>query len=228
MIVAQQKLFDDIYRMIRRHDSVMVLGCGTCTSVCMAGGDRQATALASQLRIAAQQDNNALRVHTTTIERQCDGEFVDAIIEKARNCEAVLSMACGAGVQLVADKLEPIPVYPALDSKFVGTSESVGHWSERCSLCGECILDRTGGICPVTTCPKGLLNGPCGGAHEGMCEVDPEKECAWARIYRRLEVLGQLDKLETIYPPPSHSRHTSPQHQDNKTVTLPPHQKDSC
>ena len=132
---------------------------------------------------------------------------IEEIRYKAEQCDAILSMACGAGVQLVAEVFEDKAVYPALNTKFIGVSEGQGRWSEFCSACGDCILAETGGICPLTRCSKGLLNGPCGGSVEGKCEVDPEKlDCAWQLIYDRLKRLGRLDVLEKIREPKDWSK----------------------
>jgi hypothetical protein len=115
--------------------------------------------------------------------------------------EAILSLGCGAGVQTIAEIFKERPVYPALNTKFLGIPERHGSWSERCLACGDCILDLTGGICPLTRCPKGLLNGPCGGTDDGKCEVDREKDCAWTLIYQQLERQGRLDLMRKYYPP---------------------------
>ena len=113
--------------------------------------------------------------------------------------EAVLSLACGSGIQTVAQQMKGIPVYPGSNTMFIGQVERVGHFNEMCRMCGDCVLGRTGAICPVTKCAKSLVNGPCGGAKNGKCEVNPENDCAWIMIYNKLKDLGQLDKLsETI------------------------------
>lgn len=203
MVVAERKPMDEIQEMISGCKKILVLGCGTCTTVCMAGGEKEVGILASQLRMS----NNGMEIAEATIERQCDKEFIEEIKDTADGCDAVLSMACGAGVQLVAEVLEGKIVYPALNTKFVGVTEEQGRWSEVCSACGDCMLDETGGICPVTRCSKGLLNGPCGGSVDGKCEVDPENiDCAWQLIYDRLKRLGQLDKLEKIREPKDWSK----------------------
>ena len=114
--------------------------------------------------------------------------------------QALLVMSCGAGIQTFSEVLDK-PVYTANDSLFLGNIQRFGHFSEHCSLCGSCIVNETGGICPVTNCPKGLLNGPCGGVNKGKCELDSERDCAWVKIYNRLKALGQLDKLRKLQSP---------------------------
>ncbi|MHA1572344.1 MAG: methylenetetrahydrofolate reductase C-terminal domain-containing protein, partial [Alphaproteobacteria bacterium] len=179
MIVAEQKPMAEIREFLAEHKRVLVLGCGTCVTVCLAGGEREVAAMASVLRLSS-----GLQTEEATIERQCDAEFFDEIRELAESCDAILSMACGVGVQMAAAQFSDKPVYPALNTKFMGTNDGAGQWSENCLACGDCKLGVFGGVCPVTRCSKSLLNGPCGGSAEGMCEVDPENtECGWQLIY---------------------------------------------
>ena len=120
--------------------------------------------------------------------------------------DAILVLACGNGVQTIGDHLESKPVIPGVDPLFIGEVIRAGKYEEKCQACGECILDLTDGICPLTRCPKGLLNGPCGGyTKDGKCEVDPDKDCAWILIYERLKERGHLDKMRQILPPKDYS-----------------------
>jgi len=201
MIVGERKPFDEIKEKIRDYKKVLILGCGTCVSVCMAGGEKEVELLGSELRMASQLEGRDIEIGEETIQRQCDKEYIEPIVEKAKNYDAVLSMACGAGVQLVADMLEPIPVTPALNTCFIGVTEAEGLWAERCQACGNCVLDRTAGICPIARCAKGLLHGPCGGPEGGKCEVDPDRPCAWYLIIERLSKMGRLHELEELIPP---------------------------
>jgi len=170
----------------------------------MAGGEREVEVLASELRIANRLAGKDVEIGQSTIKRQCDREFIEPVIEKAKSYDAVLSMACGAGVQLVSDVLAPMPIIPALNTDFIGITESEGVWTERCRSCGNCLLAETGGICPITRCAKSLLNGPCGGTNNGKCEISPDKDCAWTLIYNRLEKQGKLDKFDQYNPPRNH------------------------
>jgi len=201
MIVGERKPFDEIKDEVRDCKKVLILGCGTCVSVCMAGGEKEVELLASELRMANKLAGKEVEIGQATIQRQCDREYIQPIIENAKDYDLILSMACGAGVQLVSDVLEPKPVVPALNTNFIGVVESEGVWAERCRSCGSCVLDETGGICPVVRCAKGLLNGPCGGTKDGKCEIDPEKDCAWTLIYNRLEKQGRLDLFDQYRPP---------------------------
>lgn len=196
MIVAEQKPIDEIKAFLQGQRRVLVLGCGTCVTVCLAGGEREVAALASILRLGG-----GLELLENTIERQCDAEFFDPVRRQAESCDAILSLACGVGVQLAARLFPDKPVYPALNTKFMGTNEAGGKWQENCLACGDCKLGVFGGVCPVTRCSKSLSNGPCGGSEEGMCEVDPERiECGWQLIYDRLKALGKLETLSENAP----------------------------
>ncbi len=200
MIVAERKSFEKIWEFASKFQKILIAGCGECVTVCFAGGEREVSILASQLRLRAQKEGKELEVHEYTVKRQCDVDFMEELKKKSR-VEAIISLACGAGVQFVAEYLFPIPVFPGVDTKFLGGSHQAGEWVENCLTCGECILDRTGGICPVARCSKSLLNGPCGGSQEGRCEVDQSIECAWQLIIDRMKEMGRLGELEQIEPP---------------------------
>jgi NAD-dependent dihydropyrimidine dehydrogenase PreA subunit len=191
MIVAEQKPIEEIKGYLAGHKRILVLGCGTCVTVCLAGGEKEVATLAPILRMSSN-----IEIIENTIERQCDAEFFDAIKNQAASCDAILSMACGVGVQMAATIFADKAVYPALNTKFMGTNDGAGQWSENCLACGDCKLGIFGGVCPVTRCSKSLLNGPCGGSVDGKCEVDPENiECGWQLIYDRLKALGKLNVL---------------------------------
>lgn len=200
MIVGDRKPLDEIKAMLEGYQRVLIMGCGTCVSVCMAGGMKEVAILASQLRMDAQLRNSNVEFGEETIQRQCDREYIEPVLENAKTYDIVLSMACGVGVQLLAEMLEPVPVIPALNTTFMGVTEEEGTWLERCRGCGDCILSDTGGICPVARCAKSLFNGPCGGSVSGKCEVSPDTPCAWQLIYDRLSALGQLEKMEVLQP----------------------------
>lgn len=200
MIVAERKPMEEIVNMVSGHKKILVVGCGTCVTVCFAGGEKEVGILSSELRMAFLKDGKKLQVLEATVERQCDKEYIEELSEKVGQVEAILSMGCGAGAQFIAERFREKPIYPALNTKFIGVTEEQGVWSERCAACGNCILDLTGGICPIARCSKSLLNGPCGGSKDGKCEINPEIDCAWQLIYDRLKALGQLERLEEIIP----------------------------
>jgi len=201
MITAVQKPFAEIQAMVQGHSNLLVLGCGTCVTVCMAGGEKEAGILASTLRLANREKGIRMQIVEDTIERQCDREFFDAVRDKVEAADAVLSLACGVGVQFASEVFAGKRVLPGLNTRFYGTTEQQGVWSERCAGCGDCVLDRFGGICPVARCSKSLMNGPCGGSQKGMCEVDQENiQCGWQLIYDRLQTLGLLHLMEENQP----------------------------
>jgi ferredoxin len=202
MITAERKPFEEVYGFARRHKNILILGCGTCVTVCMAGGEKEADALASQITLAAREKGDDITVEKHTIERQCDREFFDEeTTRKIKSAEAVITLACGVGVQFCVECFNDIIVYPGVNTSFYGATIEQGFWAERCAGCGECVLERFGGVCPVARCSKSLLNGPCGGSADGKCEVDQENiDCAWQLIYDRMEKLGRLDELEKNEP----------------------------
>jgi len=206
MIIAERKPLEEIRGMISGCKRILVVGCGTCVTICWAGGEKEVGILSSQLRLvrlASSREGKKLSIVEAVVERQCEKEMViEELRDKMQDVEAILSMACGIGVQTVADVFEEKPVFPALNTTFMGMPEGEGVWTEKCGACGDCMLYWTGGICPVVRCAKGLLNGPCGGTRKGgKCEIDSEKDCAWVLIYRRLEKQGRLDLMRKYYEP---------------------------
>jgi ferredoxin len=201
MIVAERKSIPELIEIVKVHNRVLVLGCGTCVTVCLAGGEREVSIIASALRIAARLKGLSLEIDELTIERQCDNIFIEQAAEAIRKSDAVLSLGCGAGVQAIAERFADKPVYAGLNTKFLGILEERGIWTEKCAACGDCLLHEYGGICPVTRCAKHLLNGPCGGSREDRCEVRQDLPCAWQLIYQRLKSIGQLDRLKKIELP---------------------------
>ncbi len=201
MIVAEQKSFDELKTLVGSAQKVLVVGCGTCVTVCFSGGAREAAITAASLRMASKLEGNAKQVSDVTVQRQCEWEYLDQITEQVREADVVLSLGCGVGVQAIAERYPQTWVVPGLNTKFLGMPTEQGVWVERCAACGDCILGLTGGICPIARCSKSLLNGPCGGSEAGHCEVNPEIPCAWQLIYDRLNSLGKLQVLMDIQPP---------------------------
>lgn len=221
MIVADRKPFAEIKEMLGERERVLILGCGTCVSVCMAGGEKEVGLLASQLRMAYRKEGRDIDIAEATIQRQCDREYIEPIMEQAREYGTVISMACGAGVQLVAALMEEIPILPALNTRFIGYARAEGEWSENCRACGNCLLGEFGGICPVTVCAKSLVNGPCGGSSNGKCEASPDKDCAWVLIYNRLKKQGKLDNIRAFRQPRDYFISQNPQVQVNEAYQKP-------
>ena len=200
MIKAEQKPLDEILTFLEPYNKILLVGCNACVAVCHAGGEKEVGLLASALRMVRKKTGQKLEILEDCSTRQCEPEFVDELREKRENVEAILSIACGVGVQTVAKRFPDIPVYPGVNTTFMGETEELGVWTERCQACGNCILHLTGGICPVARCAKQLFNGPCGGSSAGKCEIKTDVDCAWQLIYDRMKELGQLHKLEEFIP----------------------------
>ncbi len=204
MIVAKQKPISEIKEFIEAHSKVLIVGCGGCVTVCLSGGELETQRLASALRIAYLQDGIEKELIAPTITRQCDPEFVEDLVEKyieGQGIDAVVTLACGIGANYLADRLEGIAVYPGQNTLFMGGVDEPGKWKELCAACGECIVYKTGGICPVARCAKTIMNGPCGGTNDGKCELGEDTDCVWYLIVNRMKELDSLDTLTTLEPP---------------------------
>ena len=201
MIIAEQKSLDEIKTLVGSAKNVLVLGCGTCVTVCFAGGSREAAIVSAELRMASKLGGDAKYVTDATVQRQCEWEYLDEVAEKVSEVDVVLSLGCGIGVQAIAEHFPNTWVVPGLNTKFLGLPTEQGVWAERCAACGDCVLGLTGGVCPIARCSKSLLNGPCGGSLDGHCEIDQDVPCGWQLIYDRLSSMGKLDVLMNIQPP---------------------------
>jgi len=201
MIVGEQKPIAEILDILTPYEKILVLGCGTCVKTCFAGGEDEVAVLSSALRLANKKEKRSVDIQELTVERQCEDEFIQEAARAIGQNEAVLSLACGAGVQALARRFGRTPILPGVNTTFIGVLEKQGLFTEECSGCGNCKLALFGAVCPVTRCAKKLLNGPCGGSQQGKCEVNPETDCAWQLIIERLQRLGQLDNLRVYIPP---------------------------
>ena len=201
MIVAVQKPIDEIIRSLEGFKKIVIASCGTCVTVCMAGGEKEALATRGILEAAAREKGENLTVSVVNLKRQCDDEFIDDLESELLDGDVILSMACGVGVQFLAGKYPGKIVLPALNTTFYGAAKELGYWTELCAGCGSCLLEKTGGICPIARCSKSILNGPCGGSQNAKCEIDSKIDCAWHLIYDKLSALGRLDRLTEINEP---------------------------
>jgi ferredoxin len=200
MIVADKKPIEEIIEEIKEHEKILILGCNECVTVCEAGGKKEVGVLASALRMYFLNQGQDVKIDEVTLERQCDHEYLEEIRDVMDQYDAVVSIACGVGVQFMAEKYHDTPIYPGVNTCFMGVTEKRGLWTERCQGCGDCILARTGGICPVSRCAKRIFNGPCGGSVKGSCEIHKEIDCAWQLIIDRLKALNRLDDYEELSP----------------------------
>jgi len=196
--ITKQKPFDEIRQQLDKFDRLYIFGCGTCATMTKTGGREEVLAMKKHL-----EDHGKLITGWTVIPTACD-EMTEEALKEAdealRSVKSVLVMACALGVYRLSLYIDK-PVIPALDTLFIGVENSPGLFHEVCAQCGQCVLGETAGICPITGCHKGLLNGPCGGTNYGKCEVDKEKDCAWTLIYERLKEQGRLDLMRKLHPP---------------------------
>lgn len=193
MIMARPKPIEEIINEIKDFSKVLIAGCDGCVTVCEAGGSKEVQVLASALRLYFSKERKRIEIEETSLTRQCDKDYLHQLLDTIDDYDAIVSLACGAGVQFMAEMYRKKPIFPGVDTCFIGVTEERGVWAERCQACGQCILASTGGICPISRCSKRMLNGPCGGSEKGKCEVSPDTDCGWHLIYERLKELGQLD-----------------------------------
>ncbi len=210
MIVAERKPLKEIFAALEPYVRVCIIGCGTCVTVCHAGGEKEVREMASILSLCRRKEGLPLEVTTRMIERQCEYEFVDKLAEdlkeELKDCAVILSLGCGVGVQTLAERLPKTHIFPGLNTMFKGLPVNQGVWEERCLGCGDCNLGLTCGVCPITRCSKSMLNGPCGGSQNGKCEIDQNLDCGWQLIYDRLEQLGKLELMDELQPPKDWSK----------------------
>jgi ferredoxin len=201
MIMAKPKKVEEIISRVKDFNRVLVAGCKGCVAICEAGGQKEVEVLASTMRIHFSQVGKRIEIDEVSLDRQCDKEYLRRLADSIDSYDAVISLACGAGVQFLIEMYGEKPVFPGVDTCFIGVTEEQGLWSERCQACGHCLLADTGGICPITRCSKRMLNGPCGGSENGKCEISllvgRDVPCGWHLIYERLKKLGELDRFRT-------------------------------
>ncbi len=208
MIITRKKPIGDLLSMLEGVQRVAIVGCANCAAACQTGGEKEVADMKALL------EERGFEVVATVLPQECCHKMLVKKETKAlRTCgaQAIVGMACGDGVQTVADNIV-LPIYPANDTLFLGQVERVGIFHEYCRMCGDCMLGETGGICPITHCAKSLVNGPCGGQKNGKCEVNPENDCAWIKIYNRMVELGQEDKFFSTRKTKAHGPNAYPRH----------------
>ena len=199
MIITKSKPFEEVLKELEGQSKVFIVGCGSCATTCETGGEPQVAEMKAKLEAEGKTVTGTVVYEEVCHELNTRRKFRENK-EAVEAAEGFLVMCCGAGCQSVREATEK-PVHPACDTVFLGNILRLGNFQEKCSLCGECVLDYFGAICPVTRCHKGILNGPCGGTDNGKCETDREKDCAWTLIYQQLEKEGKLDRFRRIYGP---------------------------
>ena len=199
MILSEQKPFEEILGYLNGENSVFILGCNGCAQSSGSGGPPQVEEMRKKLEEAGKKVAG-----TMVIDFLCEKALVKSRLraraEQVKAADSILVMTCGVGVQAVAAAVNKV-CHPACNTVNLGGSRGEWQGSERCAECGDCLLEYTGGICPLTACTKGLISGACGGASNGKCELSPEKDCGWELIYERLKSVNQLDKLRQFIPP---------------------------
>ncbi len=196
--ITRQKPSEEIKDQLAGLDRPFIVGCGTCTTMTKTGGIDQVLEMKDRLQELGKRVSG-----WTVIPTACDEMTEVALKENGQaiqNAGCILAMTCALGVHRMSLYIDR-PVIPALDTLFIAVEDTPGYFREVCAQCGQCVLGETGGICPITACHKGLVNGPCGGTNNGKCEVDPEKDCAWTLIYERLRDQGRLDLMRKYHPP---------------------------
>jgi ferredoxin len=205
--ITQKKPDKEIERLLEGLNRIFIIGCGTCVTLTRTGGDPEVRAMQEELSAKGK-----MVTGQTVVPVACDNltrEFLSDFGEQIDQADALLIMTCAFGVQTIARQLKKM-VVPALDTLFIGKETAVGLFDEICTQCGTCIIGETGGICPVTNCHKGLVNGPCGGTNHGKCEIDVAKDCVWTLIYNRLQELERLDSMRRYQKPRNHQGEPKP------------------
>jgi ferredoxin len=210
MIITKQKPIKDILKYLENQKNVFLVGCGECSTTCKTGGVDDI----KKIKDLLEKEGKVVTGYSVP-EAPCIASKVKMELAKNRklieSSDCLLVMACGLGIQSVKENLRSEkPVHVGCDTLFMGAIDSNGVFLEKCSACGDCVLELTGLICPLTRCPKSLLNGPCGGQDKGKCEVDKFRDCTWILIYNELKKQNRLDLLKQIKPPKDHSKATKP------------------
>ncbi len=210
MIITEQKPFKEIIDSLKEYKKIFLVGCGECAATCKTGGEPELLKMKQTLEEQGKVIVGMCIPGAPCVASQIKTEFAKNM-KTLREAEAILVLACGLGAQSAKDNDRiGLAVLPACNTLFGAVMDAQGNFYEKCSMCGECVLDVTGGICPVTLCPKGLLNGPCGGVDRGKCEVDKDKDCAWVLIYKELEKKGKLKNLKEIQKAKDFKKATRP------------------
>jgi len=204
MLFTENKPIAEVLEALGAEKNIFLLGCNGCAEACETGGEKALSAIKAELEKAGKKVT-----HTALVDFLCNKLLVATRLardtDKVKQSDSILVLSCGLGVQAASKVVDKV-VHPAANTVSLGGLQGLWPSDERCQACGDCALDYTGGICPITFCAKSLLNGPCGGAKDGKCEVDSEKDCGWQLIYERLERVGRLENFKKIRTPRDHSK----------------------
>jgi hypothetical protein len=214
MIGTKKKPLEEVLEALQAYQKIGIVGCDGCAKTCATGGSEQVEEMAKLLKEHGKRVVFDLAPNTTCNLSNVRS-FISGLEGAIKKSEALLVLGCGGAVQVVRQFTEEcgfaVPVKSGLDT--VGHMDTIAPGElllEQCSECGQCVLNETGGICPVTKCAKSLLNGPCGGSENGKCEVDSSRSCAWVLIYNRMKSIGEVDKLNVYVGPKDYSKAARP------------------
>jgi len=206
MIITKQKDFNELLNKIGK-EPVFIIGCSECATMCHTGGEKEVLEMKGAL-----EDKNIPVTGWVVLEPAChlqnDKRLLRPYKEKVDRANKILVLACGNGVQTISEIIENADVMAGNDTLFLGEIKHANEFEKRCTMCGECIQDLFGGLCPISRCPKSMQNGPCGGSVNGKCEVDSNLDCVWNLIYKCLKKKGQLELLNVIQKPKDWSKST--------------------
>lgn len=208
MIILKQKDYEDILKSLEGEEKIFIAGCADCATTCKVGGEEEVAAMKAKLEASGKTVTGTAVFDTACLKGAVrdKGREVKEALDAA---DSILVLACGTGTQTLNETLQK-HTHPGAESLFVGEVQRLGKYQEKCSTCGLCVLEDFESICPVTRCPKGLLNGPCGGYNDGKCEVDPDQDCAWILIYERMKERGTLEKMRKYHGPKDQSTRRHP------------------
>ena len=199
MLISEQKPLEEILSYLEGEKSVFVVGCRGCAEGWNSGGEKQV----AEMKSALQEKGKAIS-GSMVVDMLCDKALTTLKLRTYKQeiaaADSILVLTDGAGVQTVAEVVDKV-VHPGCNTLSAGGAHAEWKEAERCLECGDCVLEFTGGLCPIARCSKLLLNGPCGGSQDGKCEVDPGIPCVWQQIVDHLAKLGRLDKLDKLVTP---------------------------
>ena len=205
MIIGDRKSLAEILDMIKDCRNILISGCKGCVTVCNVGGLKEVEILASSLKIARKKEGKPITIEENLLERQCDPEYIAELHDVVHNYDAVISMACGVGPQFLSEAYPKQKFFPAINTMFFGGATAHGVWEERCAGCGTCVIHHFDGLCPISRCSKSLMNGPCGGSANGLCEISKDVVCIWDMIVKKKMEQGRLSELLVFSPAKSWS-----------------------
>ena len=199
MIITKSKNINTILNQINQ-ESVFIIGCSECATICKTGGENEIFKLE---KLLTKQGINV--IGSVILEPAChklnDKRILNKYKKELKDIKQIITLSCGNGAQTISDIFEDKEVISGTDTIFLGQIKHINEFEKKCNLCGNCIIDKYDGLCPITRCPKNMLNGPCGGSIEGKCEIDNNMDCIWHLIYKKFKKKNRLKELKEINEP---------------------------